>query len=297
MEHAILWFNILGFSLLFASIGVTYVMYYNMKPSWLNSYLFYIGTFALFTIAHSYIFFIQTYIDTTQSIFDTISIYISSILGLLLLWIVPHFIQKFSVRKPYRWYTNPFNGIVLLFAIAMLYSLIGTELKTNNIGSIFFNGYLGCISIIGVRLTKKNKHHSTLGVVIPFLYVTSFFYILVTIENIVLPLMSNQEKATQIHLFTAGLISLTIAIVTLIYMFIKRKGTKKSLSTEFIHQLSITKREQEIIPLLLQGKTNKEIGEILYISIRTVDTHIYNIYRKCSVKNKLELAHFISSFS
>lgn len=51
----------------------------------------------------------------------------------------------------------------------------------------------------------------------------------------------------------------------------------------------ITNREKEIIQLIFSGKSNKEIGEILFISVKTVKYHVYNIYRKLKIKNRIEL--------
>lgn len=43
---------------------------------------------------------------------------------------------------------------------------------------------------------------------------------------------------------------------------------------------NLTAREQEVLKLLAQGKTNKEIREELYIADCTLDTHLHNIYKK-----------------
>lgn len=51
----------------------------------------------------------------------------------------------------------------------------------------------------------------------------------------------------------------------------------------------LTKRETEITKFLVMGKTNKWIAENIYISPRTVETHISNIYEKLNVTNKVEL--------
>lgn len=75
----------------------------------------------------------------------------------------------------------------------------------------------------------------------------------------------------------------------------KQSGKKlESLPLEFIDHYNISAREREIIILLSGGMSNREIGEKLYISPRTVETHVYNIYKKCSVRNKLELIRLIS---
>jgi DNA-binding CsgD family transcriptional regulator len=51
----------------------------------------------------------------------------------------------------------------------------------------------------------------------------------------------------------------------------------------------ITPREQEIVRLICSGKTNKEIAEELFISLQTVKDHVYRIFRKCEVKNRVRL--------
>lgn len=47
----------------------------------------------------------------------------------------------------------------------------------------------------------------------------------------------------------------------------------------------LTKREIEILKLIAEGYSNTEIGQMLYISPRTVDTHRTNIMKKLNVKN------------
>lgn len=55
---------------------------------------------------------------------------------------------------------------------------------------------------------------------------------------------------------------------------------------------SISAREQEILQLLAQGETNREIAEKMCVSIRTVGNHVYNIYKKLGLKNRLEAYHY-----
>jgi PAS domain S-box-containing protein len=58
-------------------------------------------------------------------------------------------------------------------------------------------------------------------------------------------------------------------------------------------RLSISKREKEVCLLLVRGLSNQEIGERLFISSGTVKNHVYNIYEKTGVKNRVELARLI----
>ncbi|SNR62282.1 two component transcriptional regulator, LuxR family [Lutibacter agarilyticus] len=53
---------------------------------------------------------------------------------------------------------------------------------------------------------------------------------------------------------------------------------------------NLTKKEIEILQLVLLGKTNKEISEELNKSKRTIETHRFNLMKKMDVKNLIELS-------
>jgi DNA-binding NarL/FixJ family response regulator len=61
------------------------------------------------------------------------------------------------------------------------------------------------------------------------------------------------------------------------------------LSPEFIEKYGLTEREVEIAKALLEGKSNREIGDSLYISVPTVKTHLSTIYRKTDTSNRYTL--------
>nr|WP_315203626.1 response regulator transcription factor [uncultured Flavobacterium sp.] len=67
---------------------------------------------------------------------------------------------------------------------------------------------------------------------------------------------------------------------------------KQSLGEEQV----ITKREKEILKLLLSGKGNKEIAEALDISKRTAEVHRFNLMKKLKVKNLMELSNKASEY-
>ena len=52
----------------------------------------------------------------------------------------------------------------------------------------------------------------------------------------------------------------------------------------------LTPREAEVLQLLADGLTNREIGGRLYISEKTVGTHIAHIFEKLDVHNRIEAA-------
>ena len=51
---------------------------------------------------------------------------------------------------------------------------------------------------------------------------------------------------------------------------------------------NLTQREVEVLRHVASGLTNKEIGEMLFISVKTVNTHVANIFEKIGVSNRAE---------
>jgi DNA-binding CsgD family transcriptional regulator len=56
-----------------------------------------------------------------------------------------------------------------------------------------------------------------------------------------------------------------------------------------IPDVRLSKREKEVLKLVLQGKSNKQIALSLVISVRTVEFHLKNIYAKFQVSSRIEL--------
>lgn len=67
-----------------------------------------------------------------------------------------------------------------------------------------------------------------------------------------------------------------------------KKQTPVSATTD----VPLSKREQEIVKLIGQGKTSQEIADMLFIGKTTVDTHRKNILKKLSLQGKTELLRY-----
>ncbi len=73
------------------------------------------------------------------------------------------------------------------------------------------------------------------------------------------------------------------------YIIAAKEKHKKAIPQTLAKKYHLTLREIEIVDLLLQNKTSKEIGEILFISKNTVDTHRRSILEKTETKSTAEL--------
>lgn len=74
-----------------------------------------------------------------------------------------------------------------------------------------------------------------------------------------------------------------------------RKNEREKLQI-FFDAHSISQREVEIIELIIAGHSNKEIEDILFISLPTVKSHIYHIFKKLGVSSRSQLLALINRF-
>ncbi|MFH8798259.1 response regulator [Streptomyces sp. NPDC017936] len=54
----------------------------------------------------------------------------------------------------------------------------------------------------------------------------------------------------------------------------------------------LTPREEEVLKLVAEGHSSKEIGELLFISIKTVQRHRANLLQKLGLRDRLELTRY-----
>jgi DNA-binding NarL/FixJ family response regulator len=54
--------------------------------------------------------------------------------------------------------------------------------------------------------------------------------------------------------------------------------------------LGLTRREQELVPLIDRGLTNKEIANHLHLSEQTIKNHVHRILHKVGAENRLSVS-------
>ncbi len=61
---------------------------------------------------------------------------------------------------------------------------------------------------------------------------------------------------------------------------------------ETIEKTELSSREKEVLQLIAEGKSSKEIGEILFLSPKTIDVHRNNIMKKIELYTIPELTKY-----
>jgi len=86
----------------------------------------------------------------------------------------------------------------------------------------------------------------------------------------------------------------------MLYIYITAQNSCKTICNDALAMQDcnqpLTRRQQEIVALVLKGFSNKDISKKLFISLSTVKTHLNNIYSNLNVKSRLELCVKLSHF-
>jgi DNA-binding CsgD family transcriptional regulator len=172
---------------------------------------------------------------------------------------------------------------------ALMNSLIALDIAANAVILICALGILIFSNIL--------KNHKKRALIEGFLILYGFCY------GIMLTTALLKKSFYLIFYFSYGICFLLLNLLPLIFIrrLLDRVEIQESSNISgkehdhFYANYGITNREKEIIQLIFSGKSNKEIGETLFISVKTVKYHVYNIYRKLKIKNRIELIKLFMS--
>lgn len=98
-----------------------------------------------------------------------------------------------------------------------------------------------------------------------------------------------------------GICVLLTAMLLFVFLRQFRKLKKLPISAEVdVGQITtrykLTNRERDMLELLLKGKSIKNMAQELYISESTVQKHIYSIYKKLKISNRMQLLNMARRF-
>ncbi|CAA9200575.1 response regulator transcription factor [Flavobacterium bizetiae] len=108
---------------------------------------------------------------------------------------------------------------------------------------------------------------------------------------------SKEEFLKALHTVAAGGKYFSGDISSILISQLTNSSTSLEPKQSLADEMMITKREKEILALLLSGKGNKEIAEALDISKRTAEVHRFNLMKKLKVKNLMELSNKATEYS
>jgi DNA-binding NarL/FixJ family response regulator len=108
--------------------------------------------------------------------------------------------------------------------------------------------------------------------------------------------LSDKQLIKCIRVVARGEIWLDAEMITRVFdefikEFVKKRDLLKSLTHLSLAKLDmLSPREMEVLALISESMTNEEIANKLFLSSKTVKTHLRNIFAKAEIRNRVEAA-------
>ena len=305
-------FNLVALMLGIVTIGLAIQIVKDYKYSFTHYYLYFIicsvvsGFFDW--ISYSWIYFLNPriafhYIDLIYHIFWDLLGFPSALLAAYFL--LSSILQLVNIEL-----NKKIRATLLLIVFALtIFSLIGLILRFNEGFNFptYFNWmiFLYALPVInfgvllfGLKntftLTQSVQHYSKRFILILVAGYSAWYFLMYLHVNL------GEGKFITIVVFYLALFFPTF------YLYRQFKRQKHSIHLQdsfadnvkiFLSQGDFTEREKDIIKQVINGLSNQQIADELFISLQTVKNYISRIYKKLNVKSRIDLLNLIRNFS
>lgn len=314
MKHLVIFFYIISLTSGMGMIMLITVFYYRLRISYLKSYIIFLWMFFLYIGFNLY----RTYIVNIPSVispwFHTLSLpfHFLFIPGFCIMSI--KFLHDFT-KKPFHFLEKVYISILIVYYTGLTiipFILYRDPRLIYSCSYEFLSGYqhfifFCCFFFINVFIMiRQYKMVSQLYIkkALKWFFIATGLSFIVTFPVYFLIIKNPAIPVSMTQLFDVSLVFtfyyLMFNITNFIY-FIRHvfehsiKNDDSSLLV-FAKTYSISQSELNVlIHALKEENTYKEIADKLFVSVRTVETHLYKVYKKTNTKSRKELIELYQS--
>ena len=306
MQHLVLFLYFLFLSSGFAGITVAAILAKRTGETFLYWILALLVTFTVWLMITMIVYYVEDIIRypfPTRPILGGVNFFVGSLAYLCLLMAL--FASPAVIR---RW-----RLLLALIPIGLYYLVVilGTTLLPALLapaaeyphyygmfsvlsGSIFV-AYIGAGYLRGAKSTRRE----TLAFILAWFGRAMLIFALLILLLGLFLLFSSSAFQPAIMVEFVFFFSCNIIVIVAFIRYLIRPSAlleEGKISRGFIKEYGISPRECEIIELISQGMSNKEIASFLNVSFTTVRTHVYNIFKKVEVGSRVDLLRIVSGY-
>ncbi|WLT00302.1 response regulator transcription factor [Lactobacillus helsingborgensis] len=195
-----------------------------------------------------------------------------------------------TTLNPADWYiAGKSTNQICQFIILLLFCLPWKKLSQNQ--QIFYICSFIALGLSLIEIGAFSKWQRLIDVKFPFyenhvnLIEDGYYFILA----IVILFITKQEHEEYTHRQVENLVQQRLSEYTVQKYENKDLSFQKEEVHEFCDHYGLTKREVDVLLLVLQGESNQAIADKLYITVGTVKAHVHNILNKMEVSRRSQL--------
>jgi DNA-binding CsgD family transcriptional regulator len=290
VEIVAFWLNIVGFSLLFGTFFLTLVSRKTNRHIMFDQYLWYIGLSWMWFLFQFIGFVYLTVLKREARSILTVNTLIRYAFTIMVFHRIPLFLDTIitgAISKD----SKKISVIVgcgtlgLLIFLGFLRSVVIGPYVTVLFNALVGSSFLYAFARIRQQQSYRAKRMRS------FLVISSVAFLFFSWYAIIFNVFPNLHRPGFDPFVSAVYIIVWCLNDAMIYLreFSSIGIRERNQMDNFHDRYKLSEREQEIVRLLVDGMSYKEIAFQLSLSPRTVETHIYRIFKKCSVSTKLEL--------
>lgn len=281
------------------SLGGTGYLYIRFRTRVLRLVLLFLLSLLFISIGFWINLLMEILYGGPQTGFETAAWLIHLLGGGLNIAVLPYFVSALANRAVHKrvrallWIWNTIF-IVLAFTVFLFPGFLRLLLFLSFQQVITI---LGALIFLAIRLYGAEKLPWK-GALLGFFAVSGVFLLLLILDMLITLVPIEALAWFDNMSLPIYLITLTTGIFLFAGRFLSREAMLRAgkLTDECRTYYGLTEREAEIIEHLLSGSNNREIGDRLFISIKTVENHLYNIYRKIDVGSRTQLIGALRSW-
>jgi DNA-binding CsgD family transcriptional regulator len=296
MSSAALWINIIAFAFMASSIGLTTVIRSRRRHRWVDWYLVYAAGYALWAVIYSLHFFALVYGTSPPPWLGITVGWLRIALSGAIAFALPFMIAALpgvSGSVALRWTAACLGGAFA--SLGALTRIVPTFVFAAVI-NVAYNFCLGSLAVLAIVVVRSRKRGSAQALLPPFLWVSVVFYAAAAAAGVVLVIRGRPAPIVSTFAVAAYCLPWAIFMIRRQSAYLAGGEPRSEVPLSFASDFDLTPREREVTEALAAGMTNAQIAEAQFVSIKTIETHIYNIYRKTGVRNRVALVNLLANY-
>lgn len=304
MKNVTLLIYAASFSVGLTALVVSALLFLKYGLILLKYYLFFLVFFTAALIADTVNLSIRSFIDYPTGLMHIVRGIITLAACCPLIYIVPLFVHRlvgvvFTTKKKILFAI--LGGLTLVVSLSLLFSPSGSNANAADIGIFICGGILfstilySCVIALKNATAIKNEIIRNLvkNMAVISISATAFFIVDVYyLRQHVLPLIFPDGFCFNPFIYFFW--NICSIVVFGRYFFLKSVQFEIKDNLHYLaKQYGITNREFEIVNLVMEGLSNEGIGGRIGVSLSTVKKHVYNIYQKMGINNRMELVNLL----
>lgn len=280
---------------------LSFMLYARRHDYWLRFYLALVLAFFLLMLFQTLAFFYDLAAVPHTGVMSRVFTGLFLLVLNFMVYLVPYF-ATWLTRLPWK---RGMQAVFIplscaYFALVVLFSFFFPENGLVYAGLVLIFALMICFSsILIVRRRDKIAEGTMRRLCLSFVVLSVVFCPLIMLDAGLSYVYSGFKIFFLSGVLAFPLYFLWFSVVSLVYLvgYFARPPQKASsgIDDAKLAEYKITEREKEIVLLLQQGLTYKEIGEKLFISVHTVNNHVANIYAKAGASSRIDLLRCLSS--